>query len=123
MAWPVIAQNRIPSATIQSIRSETLATSGSPSLGITTVNLVVNSMAWDPVSQKIYLSLPSTDGAIGNAIQVLDPATGVLGANVFAGSEPTLPSISATSQYIYVGKTGPRVFSDSLCRILRQASV
>jgi hypothetical protein len=70
------------------------------------VNLDANSLAWDPVNQVIYLSLPSTDGANGNTVQILNPVTGALGASAFVGSEPDLLSVSSTSKYLYVGLDG-----------------
>jgi len=70
------------------------------------IGITANSLAWDPMAQKIYLSLPSADGENGNAIQVLDPMTGLLGANVFAGSEPGLLAVSATSKYLYASLNG-----------------
>ncbi len=72
----------------------------------TVVNVVANSLAWDPVNEVIYLSLPSTDTTNGNTVQILDPTTGALGTAVFAGSEPNLLSVSATSQYLYVSQNG-----------------
>ena len=81
-------------------------TTGTPALTITEINVHANSLAWDPGFQKIYLSLPSADGANGNSVQVLDPVTGVLGASVFAGSEPNLLAVSSTSKYLYVGLDG-----------------
>ncbi|MGD1071163.1 MAG: IPT/TIG domain-containing protein [Bryobacteraceae bacterium] len=86
--------------------AQTAPTSSSPTLSVTAVNIQANSLAWDPVYQKIYLSLPSADGANGNAVQVLDPATGALGANAFAGSEPDLLAVSSTSKYLYVSLNG-----------------
>ena len=74
--------------------------------GQTTVNVQANSLAWDPVNQQIYLSLPSVDGANGNTVQILNPMTGDLGATVFAGSEPNLLAVSSSSQYLYVGLNG-----------------
>ena len=74
--------------------------------GITEIDIVANDLAWDPVNQVIYLSLPSTDGSTGNSIQILDPKTGKLGASVYAGSEPDLLSVSANSKYLYVGLDG-----------------
>jgi uncharacterized protein (TIGR03437 family) len=79
---------------------------GAPNLGVLTINIPANSLAWDPNSQKVYLSLPSADGPNGNAVQVLDPVTGRLGANVFVGSEPGLLSVSATGKYLYTGLNG-----------------
>jgi hypothetical protein len=72
----------------------------------TTINIRANDLVWDPNSQKIYLSLPSTDGANGNSVQVLDPVTGQLGAAAFAGSEPNLRSASASGKYLYVSLDG-----------------
>src|SRR5579872_6798130 len=76
------------------------------SVTVRTVNIVANDLAWDSINKKIYLSLPSTAGTNGNSIQVLDPSTGQLGANAFAGSEPSVLSVSATSKYLYVGLKG-----------------
>jgi hypothetical protein len=74
--------------------------------GVTTVSVPANSLAWDPVNQVIYLSLPSADGANGNTVQILNPSTGALGASAFVGSEPNLLSVSANSQYLYVSLNG-----------------
>jgi hypothetical protein len=77
-----------------------------PVPGLTVVNTIANDLVWDPVYQKIYLSLPSSDGVNGNTVQVLDPLTGTLGASAFAGSEPNLLAVSNTSKYLYVSLNG-----------------
>jgi hypothetical protein len=74
--------------------------------GATVLNVLANDLVWDAVNQKIYLSLPSVVGANGNSIQVLDPTSGTLGTLASAGSEPNFLSVSATSQYLYVGLAG-----------------
>lgn len=71
-----------------------------------TVNIQANSLAWDPNSQQLYLTLPSTSGPNGNSIQALDPLTGTLGASGFAGSEPDLIAVSPTGKYVYTGLDG-----------------
>ncbi len=76
------------------------------SAGQITVSTLANSLAWDPVNQVIYLSLPSMDGSNGNSIQILNPVTGALGASALAGSEPDLLAVSSSSQYLYVGLDG-----------------
>jgi uncharacterized protein (TIGR03437 family) len=81
-------------------------TNSESTLKVTPINIGANSLAWDPSSQMIYLSLPSTDGSNGNAVQALNPATGSLGTNVFAGSEPNLLAVSSTGKYVYVGLDG-----------------
>jgi len=77
-----------------------------PTGAITSVPILANDLAWDPVNQNIYLSLPSVDGANGNSVQILDPTTATLGASSFAGSEPNLLSVSANSKYLYVSLDG-----------------
>ncbi|MGP8094599.1 MAG: IPT/TIG domain-containing protein [Candidatus Sulfotelmatobacter sp.] len=74
--------------------------------GLQVVNILASDLAWDPVNQVIYLSLPSTDGSNGNSVQILNPTTGTLGTAAFAGSEPNLLSVSATSQLLYVSQLG-----------------
>lgn len=74
--------------------------------GAQVITTLANDLAWDPVNQVIYLSLPSTDGTDGNTVQILDPTTGDLGALAPAGSEPNLLSVSATSQFLYVSQLG-----------------
>jgi hypothetical protein len=74
--------------------------------GVTVLTLPANDLAWDPVNQVIYLSLPSTDGSNGNTVQILNPQTAKLGASAFAGSEPNLLSVSQNSQYLYVSQNG-----------------
>lgn len=85
--------------------SFTISNQTSPN-GVTFINLAANDLAWDPVNQVIYLSVPSVAGANGNSVQVLNPSTGILGTNVFAGSEPDLLAVSETSQYLYVALDG-----------------
>ena len=86
--------------------AETFTVIASGGVQQTMLNVVVNDLIWDPVNQKIYLSLPSANGANGNSVQSLDPVTGTLGATVFAGSEPDLLQVSATSKYLYVALDG-----------------
>jgi hypothetical protein len=83
-------------------------TVGSPSAppGVSAINVTASDLAWDPVNQVIYLSLPSTDGSNGNTVQILNPVTGLLGASASAGSEPYLLSVSKTSKYLYVSQSG-----------------
>lgn len=73
---------------------------------IRTVNLVTNSIIYDPVSQKIYASVPSSVGSNGNSITSVDPVTGTIGPFVFIGSEPNRLAISDNGQYLYVALDG-----------------
>ena len=73
---------------------------------VTEVNVIANDLAWDPVNQVIYLSLPYTAGPSLNTIQVLDPVTGALGQSVYAGDFPDLIAVSANSKYLYASLYG-----------------
>lgn len=97
---PVTVVNPAPGGGTSSAVNFTIGT------GAQVVTALTNSLAWDPVNQVIYLSLPSTAAANGNSVQVLDPTTATLGAAAPAGSEPNLLSVSATSQLLYVSQLG-----------------
>lgn len=73
---------------------------------IRTINLVTNDLVYDPVSAKLYASVPSSAGANGNSITVIDPVTGVVGPSVFVGSEPNKLALSDDGKYLYVGLDG-----------------
>src|SRR5262245_51717206 len=73
---------------------------------IRTINISVNEMVYDPISKKIYASVPSSAGASGNSITVIDPVTANVGPSVFVGSEPNKLAVSDDGKYLYVGLDG-----------------
>jgi len=70
------------------------------------LNMPVNDIAYEKLSQKLFVSVPSIAGAGGNAVTEIDPATGALGASVFVGSEPNKIALSDDGQTLYVGLNG-----------------
>lgn len=70
------------------------------------VTLATNDLIYDKASQKIYASVPSSAGSIGNSITSIDPVTGSIGSSVTVGSEPTKLAISDNGQFLYVGLDG-----------------
>ncbi|TDP59380.1 T9SS type A sorting domain-containing protein [Flavobacterium dankookense] len=75
-------------------------------LQVQTLNLTVNDLVYDSVTNKIYASIPSANGANGNSIGVINPVTKTLENTVFIGSEPSVLAISDNGQYVYAGFTG-----------------
>jgi hypothetical protein len=73
---------------------------------LTVLDLPANDLVWDPFSQLIYASLPSSYGVNGNSIAVINPTTGAVTGYYFAGSEPTKLAIDSASKYLYVGLNG-----------------
>jgi len=73
------------------------------------LNLPTNDIIYDPVSQRIFVSVPSIVGpGLGNSITAIDPVTGAIESSVFVGSEPGPLAISNDGQFIYVGLFGAR---------------
>jgi hypothetical protein len=75
-----------------------------------TTNLVVtsaaaNDIAWDPVSQRIYYSVPTLNASptTTDSVGALDPLTGKVVASVSVGGNPHPIAISGTGKYVYVG--------------------
>ena len=73
---------------------------------VTTLSLTANDLVWDPFQQKIYASVPSSAGANGNTVTIIDPVAGTIGASAFAGSEPARLAISDDATYLYAGLNG-----------------
>lgn len=70
------------------------------------LTLATNDLVYDPVSRKIYASVPGSAPSGGNSITSIDPTTGQLGPSVFVGSEPNKLALSDDGQYLYVGLDG-----------------
>lgn len=69
------------------------------------VNQVSNQIAFDPASQRIYLSVPNS-AARGNTIAVLEPATATIVGQQYAGSNPNVLALSGDGQFLYAGLDG-----------------
>ena len=74
--------------------------------GITRLPLATNDIVYDPNTQKVYASLPSTSGTFGNSIAAINPQTGAMSNPVFIGSEPRRLAISDNGEYIYAALDG-----------------
>jgi hypothetical protein len=70
------------------------------------LDIPANDLVWDPYAQRIYASVPSSYGANGNSIAVINPTNGSVGGYYYAGSEPTQLALSADAAYLYVGLNG-----------------
>ena len=69
------------------------------------VNQASKQIAFDPASQRLYLSVPNS-GALGNTVAVLDPATDTIVGQQYAGSNPNVLTISGDGQFLYAGIDG-----------------
>jgi sugar lactone lactonase YvrE len=70
------------------------------------ISLPTNDLVYDQPTQRIYASVPSSAGSIGNSIIPIDPTNATLGSSVFVGSEPTKIAQADDGQTLYVGLDG-----------------
>ena len=70
------------------------------------VPLVVNDVAYSPLTKMLYASVPSTAPAMGNSIVTLDPATGDVLQSVFVGSEPNRLALADDGRTLYATLDG-----------------
>jgi len=73
---------------------------------ILVVDLATNDIIYDPLTETIYASVPSSAGSRANTITPIDPSTGTIGSSVFIGSEPGKLAMSDNGQYLYVSLDG-----------------
>ena len=86
-----------------------LALSGRSSLSyeVNSIPFSSSDIIYDPVSQKIYASVPgNSDFGVGNTVTVIDPISRVVESSVFIGSEPGKLAVSDNGQYLYVALDG-----------------
>lgn len=64
--------------------------------------LPTNYLVYDPISDMIYASVPSSAGALrGNTITAINPHTGFLGTSVFISSEPSVLALADDGSRVY----------------------
>jgi hypothetical protein len=66
----------------------------------------VADVAWDPGTARLYASVGSSGGALGNTVTRIDPASGAPDGSIFVGSEPARLARSDDGHYLYVGLNG-----------------
>jgi hypothetical protein len=75
-------------------------------LSVRQLALVTKDLVYDPVTRRIYASVPGSAGPTGNSITPIDPVNGTLDTPVFVGSEPGKLALSDDSTYLYVALDG-----------------
>jgi uncharacterized repeat protein (TIGR01451 family) len=70
------------------------------------LSLMARDLLYDRVSRRIYASVPSSAGAIGNSVVPIDPVTGAVGVPIPVGSEPGRLALSDDGRYLYVALDG-----------------
>lgn len=74
---------------------------------IRVLDLLANDLVYEPVSERIYASVPSAAGpGLGNTLTVINPFSGRIESSVFVGSEPGQLEVSDDGQFVYVGFEG-----------------
>lgn len=73
---------------------------------VNVINVTSNDLVYDQITDKIYISIPSSNGSNGNSIGVINIDNYTLENTYFIGSEPTVLAISDNGQYIYSGFSG-----------------
>ena len=70
------------------------------------IPLATNDLVFDPVSGRIYASVPGTAGPSGNSIVPIDPDDGTTGTAVFVGSSPSALAVAEDGSALYVSLLG-----------------
>lgn len=73
---------------------------------ISSLDIHTNDLVYDSNTDRIYVSIPSSNGSNGNSIGIINPSTNELEKTVFLGSEPTVLAIADNGEYIYSGFSG-----------------
>ncbi|HEU4837008.1 MAG TPA: Calx-beta domain-containing protein [Pyrinomonadaceae bacterium] len=108
----IIQTSLIPSAepipTPTPTPSPTPSPSPSPSAATfaRVIPLTTNDLVYNQTTQRLYASVPSSEGSSGNSLAEIDPVMGSITSQVFVGSEPTHLALADDNQTLYVGLNG-----------------
>lgn len=76
---------------------------GDTGFTVSSIGIEANDLAWDPVSQQIYLSVENANSVDGGTITALNPIDAQLGASQLADAEPDKLAVSSDGSYLYAG--------------------
>jgi trimeric autotransporter adhesin len=68
--------------------------------------LPTNDLVFNPADGRIYASIPSRAGVLGNRIAAIDPQTGAITSSIPVGSEPRKLALADDGRTLYVGLDG-----------------
>ena len=74
---------------------------------VRSLNLLANRIIYEPVSGKIYATVPSKAATHRNSVATIDPVNATVSRYVFIGNEPNPLAASDDGQFLYVGLDGP----------------
>lgn len=69
-------------------------------------NQKAKDLVYDSITNKIYITIPTSDVVNGNSIGIVNPNTNILESTLFVGDNPVEIAISDNGQYIYVAFDG-----------------
>jgi Calx-beta domain len=107
----IIQTSLIPSAEPIPTPTPTLSPTPTPSPSpaaafIRRMELGTNDLVYNQGTQKLYATVPSSEGSTGNSIAEIDPVMGAITSQVFVGSEPTHLAQADDGTTLYVGVDG-----------------
>jgi Calx-beta domain len=108
----IIQTSLIPSAEPIPTPTPTPSPTPSPSPSPSTpafarvVPLTANDLVYNQSTQRLYASVPSSQGSTGNSIAEIDPVAASITSQVFVGSEPGQLALADDNQTLYVGLSG-----------------
>jgi trimeric autotransporter adhesin len=71
------------------------------------VNVPASAILFDPYSQLLYATIPSTaTNLTGNSVVTVNPVTGAVGTPVAVGSQPTVMAETGDGNYLYISLSG-----------------
>jgi len=70
------------------------------------VDIVAKGLAYDEETGTLLASVGGTDPRYGNSVCAIDPATGLVRASLYVGSEPGALALSRDGKFLYVSLAG-----------------
>lgn len=87
-----------------------LSAQTSPLTSVTVLDLQTNDMVYDSVTDKLYVSIKTSQGIEGNSLGIINLDSLALENTIYVGNEPNALEITDDGQYIYIGlKESPKV--------------
>ena len=85
--------------------------------------IITKDVVFDRTTGKLYASVPSQAGAMGNSIARINPVTGQIEGFVFIGSEPGKLALSDDGHTLYVSLDGAAAANLAYMKLFESQSI
>lgn len=106
-AQSLVYANAADSNAVNDVAGVTWLVNNAPATALSTLDVSAGDLVWEPISQRLVMTVTAPSPTVSNSLLRLDPVNGQFAAPIPVGPQPGKLAITADGQTAYVGLDSP----------------